>query len=238
MKFINNAPWRNLVTALMLPLLLAGGLVLGGCNNDAVAPHDEAPALTAGDVAGQAGFVAMATGIVGPQTVEFTAKSDKNSYSHVFAGGNVAGTIFLDFFTGGAGGTSATPDVADYVNLYTADGAPLILTVGLEGLEGTIALGFDIAADLDRDANPDTATITGGGTFASGPYTADFTFGGVVVASGASYPSAGTLSLTGSGFTMTVTFNGTNMANMVDGDGALYRINLDTGEVTALGVPM
>ncbi len=236
MKHTHRSPWRDYLTLLILPTLLIGALALGGCSNDSVAPQDEVPALSVDEVANQAGWVAMATGIVGPQTVEFTAKSDKNSYEYAFTG-NVAGVVHLDFFSGGAGGTSATPSEADYVDLYTADGAPLVITVGIEGLEGTILLTFAMAADLDRAADPDEATINGGGTFASGPYAASFEFNGVVVGNGSSYPSAGTMVFTGSGFVMTVTFDGDNTANLLTGDGQAYTIDLDTGEVTEALVP-
>jgi len=231
MKRNNNSPWRSFLTVLMVPILLAGGWALGGCSNDPVAPHENAPALSVDDVAHQAGWVAMAAGIVGPQTVEFTAKSDKNSYVYVFEG-NVTGGVHLDFFTGGAGGTSATPAAADYVDLYTADGAPLVISVGLEGLTGTILLTLDLAADLNRDVDPDTATISGGGTLNSGPYSATFTFDAVAVAVGAAYPSSGSITLTGSGFTMTVTFDGDDTASLVRSDGATFTVNLDTGAVS------
>ena len=210
-----------------VPMLLVGGLLLSGCDSDSVAPQDEAPALSSADVAAQAGYVAMAVAAIGPETVEFAGKADKDSYTETFAG-DIAGEVHLDFFTGG---TPSSWQGADHVDLYTGEDAPLVIMVGMSGAEGTVLLGFDVSADIDRNANPDTAVIDGSGTFASGPYTATFGFDGVAVAAGGSYPASGTMSFSGSGHTGTVTFNGTNLASLSMQGGANWVIDLDTGEV-------
>jgi len=232
MTCINNIFRRGRLAVLFLPALLVGGLLLGGCDNDPVAPHDEIPALSESDVASQAGWVAMAAGIVGPETVEFTAKSGANPYQHTFAG-TVSGSIFLDF-TSGTPGAPVTPGEADHVNLYTEDQKPLIILVGLTGMEGSVLLGFDIEADIDRTVTPNTAVINGGGTFASGPYEASFTFNDLLVAAGENYPRSGTMGFTSAAFSLTATFNGTNIAIMEMSNGSTYGVNLDDGNVEEL----
>ena len=221
---------RNGLAVLLLPLLLAGGLLGGGCSSDPVAPHDEAPALTAEGAANQAGLVAMAVTVVGPQVLDFAGKSDKTSYTYVFPeGGSVAGTVHLDYFTGGPTGTPADWNNADYVNLFTAEGEWLTIDLGLGG---GASLGFDVGAQLDRNAG--TAVVTGGGTFASGPYAGSFTFDDVGISAAASYPTGGSLVFTGSGFSATVTFSGGSIATAVvtGGSGGTYLVNLATGAVT------
>ncbi len=225
MTFNKKTLWRDRLV-LMLPMLLLGGLLmLAGCSDDPVAPQDEIPDLTADDVAHQAGFVAAAAGVVGPLVIDFDGKTDKDSYSHTFDS-DVTGTVHMDYFLGGAAGTPVPWNEADYAHLYTADGE--WLTVAL-GVGGTVTLTFDIGADLDRDA--DTATINGGGTFATGPHSATFTFNDLVVAKGSSYPSSGSLTFTGGGHTATVTFDGSSFAHLSVAGGDDYSVNLQTGEV-------
>ena len=224
--------WRGLTMVLILPAL-TGLILLGGCSNDPVAPQDEVPALTSNDVAAQGGMMAMAAGIVAPQTVEFSAKSDKDSYVHTFTG-TVVGAVHLDFFTGGAGGTSAPWDTADYVELYTADGAPLVATLGLSGFEGSVVLGFALNAALDRDSTPNTATVNGGGTFVSGQYDATFAFTDLFVSMGSTYPMSGSMAFVSSGFIATVTFNGSSTGTMTMSDGTLWSVDLTNGEITPI----
>ena len=222
--------WRGLSMVLILPAV-AGLVLLGGCSNDPVTPQDEQPALSADDVATQAGLMAMAAGIIAPQTIDFAGKSDKDSYQYPFTG-DVVGVVFLDYYTGGAGGTSAPWSTADYVELYTADDAPLVAAVGASGFEGTVVLGFALNADLDRDSTPDMATINGGGTFASGGYGATFAFTNLVVVQGNSYPDSGSMAFTAAGFVATVTFNGNSTALMAVSNGTSWIVNLASGEIS------
>jgi hypothetical protein len=235
MKHINKILWKDRVAVLILPALLVGGLFVGGCSNDPVGPHDAVPALSAEDVATQAGFVAMAASVVAPQAIEFSGKADKDSYTYPFTG-NIVGAVQLDFFSGGAGGTSVPWDDADYVEMGTG-GAPIVAMVGVAGAEGTIFLSFNLTADLDRVSVPNTATVSGSGIYASGPFNSTFSFDGLVVESGGDYPGSGTMTFTGGGHTMTVTYDGDSTAMMAMSGGDTYVIDLDTGMVT-VAVPV
>ncbi len=228
MKINKKKSRLNRGAVLIAPILLLGILFLGGCGSDPVAPHEDPPALTEREAANQAGVIAMAMSEVGPQIIEFAGKSDKDSYTHTFpGGGDIAGTVYMSFFLGGAGGTSVPWGEADYGTLAT--GADEALVVSL-GVGGTVALTFDINAALNRDT--DTSTVNGGGTFASGPYSASFSFADLVVVSGDDYPSGGSMTFTGSGFTMTIDFTGASTAIVLINGMAAYIIDLDTGEVT------
>jgi hypothetical protein len=208
-------------------LLAAFGL-LGGCSSDPVAPHEDAPALTARSAAGQAGAVALAVTVVGPQVLDFAGKSDKDAYTYTFpVSGDVQGTVHMAFFQGGAGGTPAVWSAADYGTLKTAAGEFLNVSLGAGGLA---LLSFDVAASLDRPN--DQATVNGSGFFASGPYSGAYSFDGLVVGHAGSYPGSGTMTYTGGAYTMTVTFDGTNTATIVISSGDTYVVNLDTGLVT------
>lgn len=227
MRHIRNTKGWS-AAAMLLPLL-AGALLLAGCESDPVAPQDDPPALSAGDVANQAGWVATAAQMIAPQAVEFAGKGDKDVYTETFTG-DVNGTITLDF---SAGGAPAAWDVADYVEITTPEGAPLIISVGIEGVEGTILLGLDLMADIDRTADPDEATVGGGGTMVSGPYAASFTFESLVVVAGG-YPASGTMTFLSGGFTATVTFDGDNTATIAIAGGPSFSVNLDTGATSEL----
>lgn len=212
--------------ALLLPLLLAAGMFLGGCESDATAPQEPAPQLSEQDATGQAALVAMAVAEVGPEVVTFS-EVGKTVYSRSFAT-DVTGTVWLDFRTGGADGASATWSTGDWARLYTADGEPLSIAIG-QG--GSVQLTLDIDADINQGL--DTAVVGGGGTFASGVYNATFAFTDLAVSAANNYPTGGTMTFNGAGFVMTVTFNGTNVATVaVTGHGA-WLVNLDTGVVTA-----
>jgi hypothetical protein len=232
MKIFNKTQWRNRLTILILPVLLAGGLLCGGCSNDSVAPHDEVPALQANDVASQAGFVDMAVGIVGPQTVDFAGKTEADVYQHMFTG-IVTGSIFLDFTNGLA---PALPAAADHVKLYTGEDTPLVISGGLDGFEGTVLLTFDISSDLDRGAAPNTSTINGGGAFASGPYEASFSFDNMVFIGGGDYPASGSMTFSSGDFWATTTYTGAKFVFMELSNGVMYQVNLKDGTTTQLSV--
>lgn len=210
----------------LLPLLLAALLVSGGCESDATAPQDPTPALTEEDAATQAGLVAMAVVQVGPEVVNFS-EPGKQVYSRTFAG-DIAGTVFLDFRMGSADGAPATWVLGTWARMYTGAGDPLVIAIGNAG--GTAELGLDINAALNRVA--DTAVVGGGGTFSSGPYSATFSFTDLAIEASGSYPTGGSMTFTGGGFTMTVSFDSTNTATITITDHGTWYVNLDTGEVS------
>lgn len=217
----------NPIAALLMAALLALGLLAGGCESDATAPQ-ETPALSEEGAATQAGLVAMAIVQVGPDMINFSEPT-KQVYSRTFAG-DISGTVFLDFRVG-ANGVPATWAVGNWVRMYTGAGDPLIVTIGNAG--GSAQLGLDVNAALNRVDS--SAVVGGGGTFSTGPYSAAFTLTDLAIATAAGYPTGGSMTFTGAGYTITVTFDGTNVATVtVSGLGTWY-VNLDTGAVSQSG---
>jgi hypothetical protein len=213
--------------AAMVPILLAAGLFLGGCESEPTAPHDPTPTLSEADAAAQAGYAAMAVSRVGPEIVSFS-DARKNTYQHTFTG-DVVGTVWLDFRLGGAAGAPSNWSTADWARLYTATEAPLTMPIGIGG---SVLLAFDITADIDQSL--DSAVLGGGGTFQTGVYEAAFSFTDLAVTASGAYPTGGTMTFTGDGYAMTVAFDGTNVATItVTGLGA-WAVNLDDGALTPL----
>lgn len=220
---MNNSKFYLLAS---LVLMLGLGLWLTGCESDTVAPHDETPALTSEDVAYQAATMASAAGTILPQLVEYSGPN-KNEYTYTFsAPSDVSGTIYFDFRTGGAEGSPAPYDTADWGRLYTATGEPV--TVAL-GIGGGLDLTFDITAGITRD--PDTALVNGGGTFTSGDYGATFTFTDLEIIQNADYPASGTMTFVSGNYTMTVTFDGTSTAVISLNGTPTWTINLDNASI-------
>ena len=131
---------------------------------------------------------------------------------------------------GGADGEPSTPSLADYAHLYTLSGEVLLLTYpGYPA--GAMSLTVNLMADLDQDNDTATILAGSGGTFVVGIYTGTYAIDGFAVG-GSGYPSAGTLTFTGGGHTLIVTFNGTNSVP-VSADGATVgTLNLDDGTYT------
>ncbi len=214
-----------------LALLLGAGLWLTGCESDTVAPHDELPEVSSEDAAYQAAAMASAAGQFLPQLVEYNG-TDKNEYSYTFPGDSaVSGTILFDFRMGSADGAPAPYDTATWGKIYTDAGENISFAVGLGG---SIDLKFSIAADITRD--PDTATLLegSGGTFTSGDYTAVFSFADLVVIRDGDYPAAGSMTFLSGNYSVTVTFDGSNIAVLTIVDGSSWSVNLDDGSITPI----
>ncbi len=214
-----------------LALMLGATLWLTGCESDSVAPHDETPELTSEDVAYQAAAMASAVGIVLPQLVEFSEPT-KNEYFYTFpSGSDVSGTVHFDFRLGGANGSPAPYDTADWGHLFTATGETVSFAVGIGG---SVELKFDILADITR--TPDTATLLQGsaGTFTSGAYGAVFSFADLVVVRDGNYPSEGSMAFTSGNYTITVAFDGSNMAVATLNDSLRWEVNLDDASITPI----
>lgn len=230
-----KAIFSRQVTVFMLPLLLlvAGALLLTGCESDPVAPHEDAPALTQDDVAYQAGYLGMMFTEVGVQIVDFSQPglANKNVYTYTFPVGAVTGEVTLDYRLGGADGTPATYSAGDYARLYTMPDAPVVLTLGLGG---TASFTFDISGAINQATN--TATIAAGsfGTLTSGAYSADFTLEDVVVVSGDDYPSGGSITFTSGTYEMELAYDGDSTGTLSVGGVATWTVDLDDGTLTEI----
>lgn len=228
-----KAIFSRQTTVLMLPLLLlVGAFLMAGCASDPVAPHDDTPELTEEDVAYQAMYLGAMFNEVGVRMVSNPAEgaTNKEVYRYTFgAGSDVSGSIDMDYRLGGAEGTPATYNDADYAHLFTVTDAPLVLSLGLGG---TATFTFDLMANLVQATH--TATILDGsvGTFASGAYSADFSFNNVVVTQGLDYPASGSMTFTTTAFEFVLTYDGDNTAELSVGGVLAYSINLDTGTLT------
>jgi len=223
---------KKLTLLAVLALMLGLGLFMTGCESDSVAPNEEPPTLSDDEVAGQAAAMASAAAQVLPQIVEYSP-TNKDLYSYDFSGQNaVTGTVWFDFRTGGADGTSATYSTGDYCHMYTADGEAIVFEVGVGGeIEVTVSVMASIVQATD------TATLLEGsaGTFTAGAYNATFSFAGVVVTAGQNYPSGGTMTFVSGGRTLTVTFDGDNTAVVTLEGGGSWVLDLDDGSVSAAG---
>ncbi len=208
-------------------LVLVALLAVAGCENDAVAPHDDPPALSAGDTAIQAGLVTMASTVVGAVILD-PDSVNKDAAGDIFFDNadGVTGVAHLDYYVGGPKGELSTSEVADYAHLYTDENAPLLIELGLGGM---VALGFDLSSTIDQKTSE--AVISGGGSFTSGPYTASFAMNDVAVALSDPYPNDGTVVFVGLFYEVTAYCDGTNIAVMEVTDGPTYELNLDTGAV-------
>jgi hypothetical protein len=225
---MNNKKFYSLAA---LALLLGAGLWLTGCESDTVAPHESLPELTTEDVAYQTAAMGAASARVLPQIVEFTAPGSKNEYEYTFSGDPVTGSVLFDFRTGGADGTSAPYNTADWGRMYTGVQAPLSFAVGIGG---SVVVDFDIMASIVQATG--TATLLDGsaGNFTAGDYTATFSFSGLMVRAGADYPLGGTMTFISGGHTMTMGFDGTSTATITFNGAMAWTVNLDDGSITEI----
>lgn len=229
----NRVLWRVAAGLLMA----TAALWLAGCESDSVAPQDELPAMTKDDVAQQAGIVAAGLHKLGPQLLRFTPPKGKEVGVYVYEFPTepyVTGRVTMEFFTGGAGGTHAAYDVADYGMLYTDEGEMLDITLTFPGdIELGLGLELDVAGAIDQVAG--TADVSGGGHLDTDLFDTDFTFTNVVVTRDPEgYPDSGTLTLASGSLVAVVTFDGDDSAVIAfDGDD-LFMVDLDTGQVSPI----
>ncbi|MCK9995921.1 MAG: hypothetical protein KAH56_06550 [Candidatus Krumholzibacteria bacterium] len=236
---MKHKKWMTDGRGIVALLLLTGGLMLVGCESDPVAPQDELPQLTEQEAAQQAAIVAVGLAKVGPELLKFSGlkagPAELGIYPYEFpSGGDITGSIMLEYFDGGPGGTHSHWNDADYGLLYSPSGEVVTLALDLGfGFEVSVDLTFDLAGPIDRAA--DTATVTGSGTLASGDETTGFTISETdpVVLSGLSaYPSGGTLLFTIDGIQLEVSYDGDDTAAVTIADVVTFMIDLDTGIVT------
>lgn len=221
-------------------LLLGFGLLMAGCESDPVAPQDGAPELTEQEAAQRASLVAVSVAKIGPEILK--ARSLKKSadelgvYPYTFPeGGDVSGTVIMEYFTGGAEGTHSTWNDADYGLLFTEVGEVVDVAVPLPmAPEVTVAfaIDFNLSGPINRLA--DNAVVSGTGRFIVGSWIEDYTLTSVVVTGINDYPSGGTIEYVSGSHALLVTYDGSDTA-MVSVNGVdLYSIDLDTAQITGL----
>ena len=213
-------------------VLLPGSLVLIGCESDSVAPHDQTPELSEENVAYQTAIVAMAVAEIGPQVLDFAPA--KNVYIFSFEDyDHISGEVEIDFRAGGADGTPATPDVADYAHLYTVGESSLTLIYG-DYTDSAMDLTVDIMTDLDQEAGTATVLTGSGGTMVTGIYSGTYSIDDLVISRSNDYPLSGSISFTTGSHTQVATFDGTVIA-VISVDGTpRWTLNLDTGALTEI----
>jgi hypothetical protein len=155
-------------------------------------------------------------------------------YLHEFPEeGDISGSIMLEYFTGGAGGTHSHWDDADYGLLYTTAGGVVSLVLDLGGGVGPMfGLTFDLHGDIDRVA--DTAELAGSGTFSTGESKNGFSIPDtdpIVYTGVSSYPLAGMMFFSADGFHLSVAYDGDHTANVIIGEIVSYIIDLNSGIV-------
>ncbi len=208
-----------------ISLILFLGIGLGlfsGCQSDALAPHDAAPALTEQDSANQAGFVAFAVAQVGPLAVTYDQKSEVYTFP---VGSEVQGSVELDFRTGGAQGAPSTPSAADYAAISTMGDDGLTIESPLGGM---IHLTANLMASISRGTNDSATLLAGsGGTLDAGAYTASFTMSDLTVFE-SGYPTGGPIVFDNGYHTLELNFNGTHLVSIsLDGD-VINNFDLDS----------
>lgn len=220
----------NLKTCLTLMAVLALGLLLAGCDSDSTAPQDEVPALTQDGAAQQAAIVAMAVASATPEIVTYN-NATKEMYSYTFTGAQgITGIVNLEYWIGGADGTSATFATGDYAHLWTPNA---------EGITGTISTGgsitvtFDIEAEVVQATSTATIQVGSTGTFETGDYNGSFELNNLVV-TGAAYPSSGTVVFTSGGHVITITYSGGSTATLSVSGTDSWTVNLDDGTLTEI----
>ncbi|MFT5233846.1 MAG: hypothetical protein ACI9UK_000743 [Candidatus Krumholzibacteriia bacterium] len=208
-------------------LLLVALLAFTGCENDGVAPHDEAPVLGTPDIVHQAALVVMAATVVVPVILDPSSVTKDANEDILFNDPDgITGLIHLDYFLGGPSGEVSTSDVADYAHLFTDDEAPLGVKVDSNAMA---YMGFNITADIDQEGR--SAVVNGSGTFDWGPSEASFAFNSVTLSASNPYPNDGTVLFTSLLYEVTAFCDGTNYAIMAVTNGPTYRLNLDDGVV-------
>lgn len=225
----------------VLILLLGFCLVVGGCESDSVVPQEELPALTEQGAAQQASLVAVGISMAGPELLNFSGKSgDKELgiYPYTFPdGGDVTGTIMLEYFTGGAGGTHSSWEDADYGLLYTVEDNEVSMNLDLDGLAPDFGMTFNLYGPIDQVL--DTAEVSGTGKFRTGASNHGFTIPDddpVVLEAVSTYPSGGMFVYSADGFELLVVYDGSDTAIIQIAEVVAYTIDLDTGMVTPVEI--
>jgi len=240
---MNHKQWKTGgggLGVLFLPILvLACGVLVGGCESDSVAPHDELPELTEREATQQAALVAVGLAQVGPELLTFNGfkalENELGVYIRTFPeGGDITGSVILEYFTGGPGGTHSLWGDADYGLLYTPEGEMVMIEIEVPEV-GTAVFGLDFELHGDIDQGADTATISGSGNLSTGDWNPSFTITDVVLTELSSYPEGGSLEFVTGALNLMVEYGGDETATVSINDLITYEIDLDTGIVTLIG---
>jgi len=216
--------------AMMSLVLLAGAaglFALQGCSDDGTAPHDDLTTTTQ-DMANQSGVTAYAVAKLSEEFLGFepgkldgtNPENDQEAYPVVLTG-EINGTAYMLFKK--AGEMVAYDADPDWAWLFTADGAPLVSGDEL------IAVGLSLVAD---PLSSTSATINGEITVWFGPFERVYTVTDLVVVLDGP-PTGGTLTYSDDDHDVTVTYDGTDFAE-IEVDGFFFELNLETGEVVAM----
>ena len=218
--------WSELGVLFLAGLLLAFGLMVGGCESDAVAPQEELPALTEAEAVQQAALVAVGVATVGPEILKFQVPKPRDKDLGVYIydfpeGGDISGTVILEYF---ADGLPSLKEAADYGKLYTPEGEVVAIELELPGgAKPEFELTFALEGDIDQAA--DMATVSGGGTWATGELGGEFSFTDLVLTELSSYPDGGRLEFSTGIFDLVVEYDGDNTASVEVGGVIKYEID-------------
>lgn len=241
MEFRNTKGGWALAGSLILLLGLV--LLLGGCESDAVAPQEELPAPTEREATQQAALVAAGIAKSSPLILAYDGNKDLGIYPYTFPpGGDVTGSVVLEYFNGGAEGDPSHWDDADYGRMYSVDDPETEdvegVSIALElpgGLEPVFAVTFLLRGPIDRAA--DTAELFGAGTLGMGGSPTGWTIPEthpVLISSLSNWPTGGLVNFVVGSIILNVEYDGDHTANVYVGDAEdpTYTIDLDTAEVT------
>jgi hypothetical protein len=204
-----------------------------------VAPNEELPPPTEREATQQAALVAVGLAQVGPELLTFNGfkalEKELGVYIRTFPeGGDITGSVILEYFTGGPEGVHSVWGDADYGLLYTPEGEAVTIEIEVPEV-GTAVFGLDFELHGDIDQEADTATVSGSGNLSTGDFNTSFTISDVVLTEVSSYPEGGTLDFVIGALNLMVEYDGDDTATVSINGVITYEIDLDTGIVTLIG---
>ncbi len=232
---------RMLNSWLWAPLVMTAGilLLLVGCSSDTTAPKENPPPLSQEAVVEQAaGFTTLVLDLLD----EFLVPGKETVIQDIFLE-NVIGQVTLDYRCDGPDGTevgcTGSTLATDYVRIFTNQAPDPPLESQKVDIWQDFGEGPQVIATIkgsievypyNNDTSPQSGTVNGSGTLASGNYTSTWAIAGVPYTVGG-YPEDGQITYTSSPTVVEAAFDGTEIATLTVG-GVVYLLNLDTGEVT------
>ena len=221
---------KHLLAGLALPALL---VLLGGCESDPVAPHDDLPQLTSEERANQSAAIAITMAEAAVKVLNpGTPMPGKSLHDYPVTGEGFSGGVWIEYLSAEGvadPGSVVTPEDAGWAHLYTATDAPVVFTTP-PPFNGRTEFELDFTAVLEQ-GQPREGVINGTGTMTSGEYIVDFTATDLEVEEDRDYP-LGTVTITAAGGTVDIGFDGDHTATVLVDHVDLYVVDLDTGVVT------